>query len=47
MSTQLLALDVYEHAYYVDYKNNKTDYITKFMRHIDWAEINRRYKKLS
>ncbi len=47
MSTPLLALDVYEHAYYVDYKNNKAEYITKFMGHIDWAEINHRYKKLS
>lgn len=47
MSTPLLVLDVYEHAYYLDYKNKKTDYIEKFMGHIDWAETNRRYKKLS
>lgn len=47
MSTPLLALDVYEHAYYVDYKNNKAEYIGKFMGHIDWEEINRRFKVLS
>ncbi len=47
MSTPLLVVDVYEHAYYLDYKNKKTDYIEKFMGHIDWAETNRRYKKLS
>lgn len=44
MATPLLALDVYEHAYYVDYKNNKTEYIEKFMNYIDWQEINHRYK---
>ncbi|BCG64658.1 MAG: superoxide dismutase, Fe-Mn family [Methyloprofundus sp.] len=43
MSTPLLVLDVYEHAYYLDYKNNKTEYIAKFMQHIDWIVINRRY----
>lgn len=43
MSTPLLVLDVYEHAYYLDYKNNKAEYIAKFMQHIDWNAINRRY----
>lgn len=47
MSIPVLVLDVYEHAYYLDYKNNKAEYIEKFMSHIDWNEINRRYKKLS
>jgi Fe-Mn family superoxide dismutase len=43
MSTPLIALDVYEHAYYVDYKNNKAEYIEKFMEHIDWDVIAKRY----
>ncbi|MCK5729345.1 MAG: Fe-Mn family superoxide dismutase [Methylococcales bacterium] len=44
MSTPLIALDVYEHAYYVDYKNNKADYIKKFMPHIDWNIVSRTYQ---
>lgn len=47
MATPLVVLDVYEHAYYVDYKNNKTEYIDKFMSHINWDEVNRRYKAVS
>jgi len=44
MSTPLLVIDVYEHAYYLDYKNNKAKYIESFMSHIEWSEINRRCK---
>ena len=44
MVTPLLVIDVYEHAFYVDYKNRKTEYIEKFMDYIDWQEVNRRYK---
>jgi Fe-Mn family superoxide dismutase len=44
MATPLLVIDVYEHAFYVDYQNRKTEYIAKFMDHIDWHEVNRRYK---
>lgn len=43
MSTPLLVIDVYEHAFYVDYRNRKTEYIEKFMDHVDWQEIGRRY----
>ncbi len=42
MSTPLLVIDMYEHAYYLDYKNDKGQYIQKFMQHVDWGEINRR-----
>jgi Fe-Mn family superoxide dismutase len=43
MAKPLLVIDVYEHAYYVDNKNNKTEYIEKFMNHINWEEVNQRY----
>jgi len=46
-ATPLVVIDVYEHAYYVDYKNNKTTYIEKFMEHVNWKEINRRFKIIS
>lgn len=43
MATPLIVIDVYEHAFYVDYQNRKTEYIKKFMDHIDWKEVNNRY----
>lgn len=47
MATPLLVIDVYEHAFYIDYQNRKTDYIAKFMDHIDWNEVNRRFTEAS
>jgi len=44
MATPLIVIDVYEHAFYVDYRNRKTEYVEKFMDHIGWHEIERRYK---
>ncbi len=43
LAMPLVVIDVYEHAYYIDYQNKKADYIEKFMHHVDWAEANRRY----
>jgi Fe-Mn family superoxide dismutase len=44
MEVPLVLIDVYEHAYYVDYKNKKGDYINNFVKFFDWDEINRRYQ---
>jgi len=44
MATPLLVIDVYEHAFYVDYQNRKTEYIEKFMDHIGWQEVEHRYE---
>jgi len=43
MATPLIALDVYEHAFYVDYQNDKATYVARFVDHIDWQAIERRY----
>lgn len=40
----LVVVDVYEHAFYVDYKNKKGDYINAFVKFFDWNEIDRRYQ---
>ncbi|MCP4787347.1 MAG: hypothetical protein GY903_01495 [Fuerstiella sp.] len=44
MATPLVVIDVYEHAFYIDYHNRKAEYVEKFMDHIDWAEANGRYR---
>lgn len=44
LAMPLVVIDVYEHAFYIDYQNKKADYVEKFMQHVDWAEANRRYQ---
>lgn len=36
----VLVMDVYEHAYFVDYATARKDYITAFMKVIDWDVVN-------
>ena len=38
----LLIVDVYEHAYYVDYQNDRAAYVRKWFDHLDWSEAERR-----
>jgi len=44
LAMPLVVIDVYEHAFYIDYQNRKAEYVERFMKHIDWAEANRRYR---
>ncbi len=44
LAMPLVVIDVYEHAFYIDYQNRKPEYVERFMKHIDWAEANRRYR---
>lgn len=42
----LLILDMYEHAYFMDYGKNKDEYIKQFMKSICWKTVGRRIDKL-
>jgi superoxide dismutase, Fe-Mn family len=39
-ATPLVALDVYEHAYYLDYRTDRASYIDAFFDNLDWATVN-------
>lgn len=41
----LLALDMYEHAYHIDYGSAAARYIDAFMRNVSWEEVDRRYAR--
>jgi Fe-Mn family superoxide dismutase len=40
----ILALDMYEHAYHIEFGANTTAYIAAFMRNIHWEEVEARYR---
>lgn len=44
MAVPLVVIDVYEHAFYIDYQNKKPEYVEKFPQHIDWGEANARFR---
>jgi Fe-Mn family superoxide dismutase len=39
-ATPLVALDVYEHAYFLDYQTDRASYIDAFLANLDWGVIN-------
>ncbi len=42
----LLVLDVWEHAYYLDYKNERARFVDAFWNIADWSAVNERLKKV-
>ena len=39
----LLTCDVWEHAYYIDYRNARAKYLENFWKVVDWNKISERY----
>ena len=40
-----MALDLWEHAYYLVYRNRRSEYIEKFFEIVDYNNINKNYEK--
>lgn len=46
-SVPLLLLDMWEHAFYLQYKNVKADYVTAFWNVVNWADVAKRFAAAS
>jgi Fe-Mn family superoxide dismutase len=45
LESPLLCLDVWEHAYYLDYENRRDEYVKTWWNIVDWASVEKRYSE--
>jgi Fe-Mn family superoxide dismutase len=46
-ATPLLVLDMWEHAYYLQYENNKADWVTAYWKLVSWSNVAERFASVS
>jgi Fe-Mn family superoxide dismutase len=46
MFSILMVVDVFEHAYYIDYKNDRTKFVDAFFHIMNWNAVNKRLESM-